>query len=59
MDLFGWFHRVIGNLGSRTAHHRGGDVQWSRLPQLHARIADRIPSHLYRKSSFDDVLADR
>ena len=48
--------------GRARAHNRvnkDGDLQWSRLPQLHARIADRIPSHRYRKSSFDAVLADR
>ena len=54
-----WFNRVTGNLGYHTAHHHSGGVHWSRLPQLHARIADQIPQHLYRRSTFDAVLPDR
>jgi hypothetical protein len=34
-------------------------LHWSRLPALHARIAHRIPPHLYRKSTFDTLLPDR
>jgi hypothetical protein len=33
-------------------------LHWSRLPALHATIADRIPAHLYRKSTFDVLLPD-
>lgn len=54
-----WFNRVTGNLGYHTAHHHSGGLHWSRLPALHATLADRIPAHLYRKSSFDVVLPDR
>lgn len=52
------FNRLTGNLGYHTAHHHRQGVHWSRLPALHARIAHRIPSHLYRKSSFDAFLPD-
>jgi fatty acid desaturase len=53
-----WFNRLTGNLGYHTAHHRSGGLHWSRLPALHATIADRIPAHLYRKSTFDVLLPD-
>lgn len=50
------FNRITGNLGYHTAHHHRQGVHWSKLPELHARIAARIPAHLYRKSTFDRVL---
>jgi fatty acid desaturase len=53
-----WFNRLTGNLGYHTAHHRSGGLHWSRLPSLHEKIADRIPAHLYRKSTFDVLLPD-
>jgi fatty acid desaturase len=53
-----WFNRLTGNLGYHTAHHHRQGVHWSRLPQLHARIADRIPAHLYTKSTFHALLPD-
>jgi fatty acid desaturase len=53
-----WFNRLTGNLGYHTAHHHRQGVHWSRLPELHARIAHNIPAHLFRKSTFDDVLPD-
>jgi fatty acid desaturase len=57
-NLNRWFNRLTGNLGYHTAHHRSGGLHWSRLPALHAKIADRIPAHLYRKSTFDVLLPD-
>lgn len=54
-----WFNRLTGNLGYHTAHHYSGGLHWSRLPALHAKIAHRIPAHLYRKSTFDVLLPDR
>jgi fatty acid desaturase len=48
-----WFNRLTGNLGYHTAHHHRQGVHWSKLPELHERIAARIPAHLYRKSTFD------
>lgn len=54
-----WFNRLTGNLGYHTAHHRAGGLHWSKLPTLHASIADRIPAHLYRTSTFDRLLPDR
>jgi fatty acid desaturase len=34
-----------GNLGYHTAHHLRPALHWSRLPELHAEIADRIPGN--------------
>ena len=34
------------NLGYHTAHHLRPGLHWSKLPALHARIAERIPPHL-------------
>lgn len=53
-----WFNRLTGNLGYHTAHHYRQGVHWSRLPELHARIAPRIPARLYLKSTFDALLPD-
>lgn len=50
------FNRLTGNLGYHTAHHYRQGVHWSKLPALHARIAPKIPAHLYRKSTFDSFL---
>lgn len=46
------FNRLTGNLGYHTAHHHKQGVHWSRLPELHAKIEERIPAHLYQKSIF-------
>lgn len=53
-----WFNRLTGNLGYHTAHHYKQGVHWSRLPQLHAKIADKIPVHCYVSSLFDTILPD-
>lgn len=37
------YNFISWNLGYHTAHHMKPHVHWSRLPQLHAEIADRIP----------------
>lgn len=47
------FNLLTGNLGYHTAHHHRQAVHWSKLPALHADIADKIPAHLYRRSTFD------
>lgn len=53
-----WFNVLTGNLGYHTAHHYKQGVHWSKLPALHEQIKDKIPVHLYRKSTFDLVLPD-
>ena len=44
-----WYNLFTGNLGLHTAHHLRPAVHWSRLPELHASIADKIPAELYRE----------
>lgn len=51
-----WFNTLTGNLGYHTAHHYKQGVHWSQLPALHETIKDKIPAHLYRKSTFDAAL---
>lgn len=48
-----WFNVVTGNLGLHTAHHYRQAVHWSKLPEVHAQIVERIPAGLFRKSTFD------
>jgi len=41
------YNRLTGNLGYHTAHHERCGLHWSRLPELHDRIRDRIPDSCY------------
>ena len=41
------YNLLTGNLGYHTAHHYKQGVHWSRLPELHEKIKDKIPDHLY------------
>ena len=45
-----WYNLFTGNLGYHTAHHYNGGLHWSKLPQLHDKIAHHIPEHLIRKT---------
>jgi len=43
-----FFSRGLGfNIGYHVAHHLQPSLHWSLLPDLHATIADRIPSENY------------
>ncbi len=55
-NLSPWFNRLTGNLGYHTAHHYKQGVHWSKLPLIHASIADKIPAHLYQKSIFNRLI---
>lgn len=37
-----WYNIFTGNLGYHTAHHMKMGLHWSKLPEYHAQIADRI-----------------
>lgn len=41
------YNLLTGNLGYHTAHHYKQGVHWSRLPELHEKIKDKIPARLY------------
>jgi fatty acid desaturase len=42
-----WYNLLTGNLGYHTAHHVKPGVHWSRLPEYHATIADKIAPEFY------------
>lgn len=44
------YNLISWNLGYHTAHHLYPNVHWSKLPELHERIRDRIPDHLVSDS---------
>lgn len=46
------FNKLTGNLGYHTAHHHRQGVHWSKLPELHAKIADKIPKNLFANSLY-------
>lgn len=39
---------LTGNLGYHTAHHYRQGLHWSKLPELHATIAHKIPAEYIR-----------
>jgi fatty acid desaturase len=41
-----WYNLFTGNLGYHTAHHYKQGLHWSKLPQLHEKIKDKIPEKL-------------
>lgn len=51
-----WFNTLTGNLGFHTAHHYKQGVHWSKLPELHEQIKDKIPEECFRPSFFENAL---
>lgn len=45
-NLHPFYNLTTGNLGYHTAHHFKQGVHWSKLPELHEQIKDRIPDRL-------------
>lgn len=45
------YNFFTGNLGYHTAHHYSQATHWSKLPDLHETIKDKIPEHLYRHNA--------
>jgi fatty acid desaturase len=43
------YNLMTGNLGYHTAHHTKHGLHWSKLPELHAKMARNIPANLYRQ----------
>jgi len=39
-----WYNKLTGNLGYHTAHHLRFGLHWSKLPQIHKEIRDKIPA---------------
>lgn len=49
-NFIGLLNPLFFNVGYHTAHHHYSKLHWSRLPQAHALIADRIDPRLIEKS---------
>lgn len=45
-----WYNLFTGNLGYHTAHHYKQGLHWSKLPQLHEKIKDKIPDELIQRT---------
>lgn len=43
-----WYNILTGNLGYHTAHHMKQGLHWSKLPEYHKSVGNKIPEHLYR-----------
>lgn len=46
------YNFLTGNLGYHTAHHLKGWMHWSKLPEFHKTIEDKIESKYYKKYNF-------
>ena len=53
------YNLLTGNLGYHTAHHYKQGVHWSRLPELHETIKNKIPEHLYETSYLGSLLLSK
>jgi fatty acid desaturase len=56
--IHGVYNVATGNLGYHTAHHYRPGMHWSRLPELHAEIQDRIPADCYVPAELPYTLGD-
>lgn len=56
--IHGVYNVATGNLGYHTAHHYRPGLHWSRLPELHAEIQDRIPADCYVPAELPYTLGD-
>jgi fatty acid desaturase len=43
-----WYNLITGNLGYHTAHHMKGSLHWSKLPDFHKEIVDKIDKKYYK-----------
>lgn len=49
-NLHPFFNMTTGNLGYHTAHHYKQGVHWSKLPELHEQIKEKIPESLIKQA---------
>jgi fatty acid desaturase len=52
-NLSGFYNKLTGNLGYHTAHHVRCNLHWSKLPDFHAKIEDKIPKNLIINRKFN------
>jgi fatty acid desaturase len=50
------FNRTCQNFGYHTAHHLRPTAHWTELPDIHARIAHRIPPERLKSFSWSCLL---
>ena len=50
------FNRVCNNFGYHTAHHLKPAAHWTELPEIHAKIVDRVPARLLKPFSWSCLL---
>lgn len=49
-NFTGFLNKLLFNNGYHTAHHNKAGVHWSKIPDYHAQIADKIDPSLNEKS---------
>lgn len=49
-NFTGWLNLLLFNNGYHTVHHDKAGTHWSKTPELHAKIADKIDPSLNEKS---------
>ena len=49
-DLNKFWNKLTGNLGYHTAHHCYPNVHWSKLPEMHEKIKNKIPDENIRQN---------
>lgn len=50
------YNRMTNNFGYHTAHHCRPGAHWTELPQIHARIAERVPKEQLKSYSWSCAL---
>lgn len=50
------YNRMTNNFGYHTAHHCRPSAHWTELPEIHAAIADRIPTERIKPYSWSCTL---
>ena len=51
-NLHPFFNLTTGNLGYHTAHHYKQGAHWSKLPEIHEQLKEKIPAKLIKKAWF-------
>ena len=52
-----FYNRLSGNLGYHTAHHTHFGAHWSQLPEIHKKIAHKIPAECYHEPAISPSLS--
>jgi fatty acid desaturase len=55
-SLSWWFNFTTHNFGYHTAHHLRPGAHWTELPELHKKIADKIPQRHLKPFSWSGIL---